>query len=126
MEQNITNKYLNIPFKENGKDFDGVYCFGLCQLFYKTEIGIDLPEINHMHKICEPIDKPDKFCFVTFSEPGSEFETHLGIMIDDIQFLHISNNKKRSISFPVIEKITDRLWKMRFKGFYRLKRWQTN
>lgn len=122
MDKNITDKYLGIPFKADGRDFDGVYCYGLCQLIYETEFGIILPEINKIGDLCEKIDHPEKFCFVTFSEPGSQMETHLGLMINDHQFIHISDNVKRSVPFPVLENINDRLWKMRRKGFYRLKK----
>lgn len=122
MNQSITDKYLSIPFKEGGKDFNGVYCYGLCQLFYRIEMGIILPEINKVWEISETIKKPEKYCVIAFSEIGSEIEDHVGIMLDDHRFLHISNNQKRSAPFPVIQKLTDRLWKLRAKNFYRIKK----
>ena len=122
MTTSIIDKYLNIPFKEGGEDFDGVYCYGLCQLFCRTEFGIILPEINKVSEVVDPIERPEKYCFVSFSEPKCEIETHVGIMINDIQFVHISNNLKRATPFPVLDKITDRLWRGRFKKFYRIKK----
>lgn len=122
MTQSIIDKYLGIPFKENGKDFDGVYCYGLCQLFKRIEEGLILPEINELQKLCERIEIPEKHCFVTFTDLGGKVQEHIGIMLDEVRFLHISNNLRKSMPHPVIEKITDRLWKLRFYGFYRIKK----
>ena len=122
MAESIIDKYLNIPFREDGKDFDGVYCYGLCQLFYKIEKNIVLPETFELQKLCERIQAPEKHCFVTFTDLCSKGQSHIGIMIDDIRFLHISNNLKRSIPFPVIEKMTNRIWKMRLYGYFRIKK----
>jgi len=122
MADAITDKYLGIPFKEDGKDFDGVYCYGLVQLFKKVEAGLILPEINELQKLCEKIVTPEKHCFVTFTDIKGNVQDHIGIMLDDIRFFHISNNTRRSVPHPVIEKMTDHLWKKRFHGFYRIKK----
>jgi cell wall-associated NlpC family hydrolase len=35
------SRYLTIPFKSRGRDFDGCDCWGLCRLFLKEELGIE-------------------------------------------------------------------------------------
>jgi len=127
MDQPITDKYLSIPFKKDGRDFDGVYCYGLCQLFFKTEKKILLPDNplpKYLKKMCERIEHPEKHCIVTFKELKGEVQTHIGIMLDDVRFLHISDNLKRNTPFPVIEKITSGSppWKWRVYGFFRIKK----
>lgn len=43
MHQRI-NPYIGIPYKERGCSMDGVYCVGFVCLWYKRELGIDIPD----------------------------------------------------------------------------------
>lgn len=40
------NKYIGIPYKQKGYDFDGVDCYGLVWLFLKEEFDILLPRYH--------------------------------------------------------------------------------
>tara|TARA_B100001142_G_C14003556_1_gene527563 strand:+ start:238 stop:627 length:390 start_codon:yes stop_codon:yes gene_type:complete len=39
-------KYQVVPFKHQGRDFDGADCWGLVYLIYQNELGINLPECS--------------------------------------------------------------------------------
>ena len=43
------NKYIGLPYKENGRSTEGVDCWGLARLFYKHELGIELPSYTELY-----------------------------------------------------------------------------
>ena len=44
------SRYVGIPFKWNGYDFDGAFCYGLLWLVLKNEFGINIPKYPGSHK----------------------------------------------------------------------------
>lgn len=109
--------YIGIPFKDKGRDFKGCDCFGLVKLYYKNELGIEIPEtnitadqpkrimINYLNEISKnwtKIESPEKNCVVAFAmhEEHPKLVTHFAVMIDDKTILHTlnkSNSHKLSI-----------------------------
>lgn len=40
----LLRDFVGIPYKVKGRDFDGVDCWGLCLLYSRVMLGIELPE----------------------------------------------------------------------------------
>jgi probable lipoprotein NlpC len=45
----IFNKYIGLSYKERGRDFDGVDCYGIVYLIFKEEKGIELPDFLELN-----------------------------------------------------------------------------
>ena len=127
-----TRKYIQIPFKEHGRNFSGCDCYGLVKLFYQEEFNIDLPDFSayddteQREKIeklidfgkpllkAKPIDKPKIGCLVLFKSRG--FVSHIGLYIGKNMVLHIT--KKTNC---LCERLNSKRLKGRVDGFYELK-----
>ena len=121
------DKYIGLPYLDNGRTEAGVDCWGLARVFYKNEYDIDLPSyvdeyiggtdpyiveaVNLYKDNWEEITTPDigDLClFNIFGEP-----MHVGVYVGDNKFLHC-----RRGSDSVIESLNNVKWKNRFQGFY--------
>lgn len=120
---------LGKPFVEGG--IGGYDCYTLSVEVCKRA-GIFLPEkqtkllsdSEHVEERSKAIisgsnqdyirlDKPEKFCIVTFNL-RADFVNHMGVMLDDWRFIHIM--RKRSVA---VEKIDHPYWITKIEGFYR-------
>ena len=123
-----TTKYIGIPFKGGGRELDGLDCWGLVRAFYRDELNIQLPSFDSSYNITDDqriaeliaqysegwdqVDVPvagDVVLFKIFGEP-----VHLGIMLDNTQFLHI-----REGGDSVVENVVSVRWKKRVSGYFR-------
>jgi sulfur carrier protein ThiS len=121
------DKYIGLPYLDNGRTTAGLDCWGLACLFYKNEYNIELPSygdeyvggtdpyisqaVNLYKDNWEEITTPntgDLCLFNIFGEP-----MHVGIYVGDNKFLHC-----RIGSDSVIESLNNIKWKNRFVGFY--------
>jgi len=121
-------RYFGIPYKHHGRSLAGLDCFGLVIIFYAECYNIEISDyvyvknwdecgLNYIEeeywKQFKKIDAPKRHCLVTFRAFGTQIERHIGIMMDDISFLHVP------ISGCVcIEKITSRVWSRQLGSFY--------
>ena len=122
------DKYIGLPYLDNGRTKTGVDCWGLARLVYRDEYGIDLPSYTeeyiggsdpHIVQAVslykdnwENILTPtigDLCLFNIFGEP-----MHVGVYVGDNKFLHC-----RRGSDSVIESLNNIKWKNRFVGFYK-------
>ena len=124
----VVLKYLNIPFKHCGRSASGVDCYGLVYMFYKNELGIKLPEYHYEAEWMkqgldliqknywehfEHTDRIKKYCIVTFKGLQTKIVSHMGIMIDDISFLHVPHSL-----LVCMDKITNIFWKKTVYGYF--------
>jgi sulfur carrier protein ThiS len=121
-------KYIGLKYKEKGRDFDGVDCWGLVRLIYKNELQIDLPsfsseytqtDVQRIEELIaqykegwESIEQPEEGSIVLFRVLGSE--SHVGIVVNKEQFLHVRENQDSAI-----ENFDSPFWKKRIIGYFR-------
>lgn len=125
------NKYVGIPFKIHGRDFDGLDCYGLVHLFYKEEFDIELPMfLGYEEKIesyadkieeskplldVERVDKPDIGDIGLFSYRG--VLSHVGVYVGRNRVLHILMK-----THSVCIKVDHPTLRGRLEGWYRYAR----
>lgn len=122
-------KYMGIPFKDHGRDFDGCDCWGLVRLIYQNELGILLPHYEeHYTQVTDKagtvkvqeLAREDKW---TKTEGPVELgvvllkvfglPVHIGVVHNKDWFVHSSEGDlSRRVRFK------DRIWKNRIEGFY--------
>jgi cell wall-associated NlpC family hydrolase len=122
------NKYIGIPFKIHGRDFNGLDCYGLVRLFYKEEFGIELPlflgydntvksyseKIDVSRKLLDVvrIDKPEVGSIGLFRYKG--FLSHVGVYVGNNMLLHILNKTD-----SICVRTTNTTIKGRLEGWYK-------
>jgi cell wall-associated NlpC family hydrolase len=121
----LYSKLLGVPYKKNGRDYDGLDCYGLIQLYYREKLGIYLPEyvtpendnmvsqiVMEGKQLWEELEKPAPDCAVLFRVKAYYY--HMGIILDDRSFLHIVQHKN-----VCKEKLDHLFWKNRIEGYYK-------
>jgi len=102
------SKYIGLPYKNGGRDFNGVDCYGLLYLFFKTELNINLPDflelnyedswykngenhiLNNIGTKWIKVDKPYKaFDGLVFFLGTKRIANHIGLYIGRNRILHI-------------------------------------
>ena len=122
------DKYIGLPYKDNGRDIDGIDCWGLVRLYYKQELNIDLP--SYTDEYDGPYDTNvtraiglykdswnktntpsvgDVVLFNIYGEPA-----HVGVYIGNNKFIHSRENKD-----SVIESLNSVKWNKRLEGIYK-------
>jgi len=108
----LFDKYIGIPYKHKGRDFDGCDCFGLCWLILINELNVDIPDFtdlkytkefyrrkedifkdniyNFANQIDPPYKKLDGILF--YSELSNNIVNHMGIMVDNHRFIHLEED----------------------------------
>lgn len=126
------NRYIGIPYKQKGYDFDGVDCYGLVWLFLKNEFDLKLPkyeDIDIYKDIPEMIQTIEAELPLFYGEETTTPKcgdialfnfrgqpTHFGIYIERNNVLHVLKGTNSTY-----EKIDRGRLKGRLEGIYELK-----
>ncbi len=129
----VIGRYLGIPFLHMGRDPKmGLDCYGLIKCVYRDFLGVDLLDIEeyskywflngeqyfmdnyttHFDEVKDGI--PKLFDVVLFNCSHGE-ANHAGIVLDRMRFIHANR------AGVTVNKFTQRYWKDRTVGFFRLK-----
>ena len=132
--KSIAEELLGIPYEHNGRDKEGLDCWGLVYLFFK-KLGVELPtgdgkyisdewykieperyekelaglgeEVGHF-KHLQPLDIP-------YFRLYQDVVTHTGVMLDDTHFIHVLIDKEVRI-----DTMKRRFWRAKYAGARRL------
>ena len=125
-----TDRYIHeLVYKDKGRGDKYVDCWGLVQLAYKRELGIDLPSYDEAYasahsggdvealiaqelRMWRPVDKPKPFDLVILRI--EEHDSHCAIAINSREFLNITKSYGAFIG-----EFGHRYWKRRVTGIYR-------
>lgn len=122
------NKYIGLPYLSNGRTESGVDCWGLACLFYRQELGIELPSYNELYsdsnspEVAQVINQHrDTWTTVASPQPGDLClfniygePAHIGVYVGDNRFLHAREGRD-----SVVESLGSAQWSKRFQGFFK-------
>ena len=130
------SKYIGLEFKEGGRDWSGVDCYGLMGLFLRTEFNILIDDCSDEYDSLDysepavreqisglldggmddwqPVYEQQAYDGILLSIAGRPL--HVGIVIDKRYMLHI----EKGIN-ACLERYDTAQWKSRIIGFYRHK-----
>lgn len=128
------NKYINLPFKDLGRSFDGVDCYGLVALIYEQELDIIIPDYTDLIWDKDRFDiskkeehllnqiglkwvkvegEPKVFDMLIFNDDNS-YAQHVGLYIGGSKFIHSSEKTKSRVDY-----LNRWPWKNKFYGMLR-------
>lgn len=133
----IQKKYMRIPFKDHGRDYDGCDCGGLVWLVYHKELGINLPDWRSMYScttiehstelqntvstmlgensIEVPLDERQPFDVISMRIRGADI--HVGLVVNRNYFMHIWHG----VTTVSVERFDSIMWKNAVTGCFRHK-----
>jgi cell wall-associated NlpC family hydrolase len=127
--------FVGLPYRDRGRDRDGVDCYGLVRAVLAELRGVVLPDygtyggggdhagialtiVNGLAEGWRPIADPRLFDLVVFTI--AKQPRHVGLMLGPTRFLHAPEPGDSGAGGTTrIERITDRMWRNRIEGFYR-------
>ena len=124
------NVFVGLPFRDKGRDYEGIDCWGLVYLVYRDIYGISLPlyqgyESAHKSRQVMRIIEEGKSDWTEIPKKEAKLgdvalfrlksiPSHVGVFIDNHRFVHCT--KKADCA---IEKFNRLIWKNRLVGIFR-------
>ena len=106
---------IGIPWSSDGHDVSGCSCWGLVRLFYRTELGIELPDLaegDKMQHAWRPVDTVTRGDVLLFRR--GPYDRHVAVAMDNATMLHVDQDK-----CSCIENYRGPLWSHRLLKIYR-------
>jgi probable lipoprotein NlpC len=94
--------YLDTPYRHHGQDASGFDCSGFVYNVYLESIDLQLPRsTKELFEVSRPINVADARPgdFVFFSIRGNARPDHIGLMLNNQEFIHSSKTKGVTISY---------------------------
>jgi len=126
-----TDAYVGLNFLPDGRTREGLDCWGIVQLVYREQKGIELPaysgiytmdtaeKLREVAEVMEresvkwsQVEKPQDFDIVRLKISG-RLAFHVGLVVGK-NFLHITKDIQSSV-----ESLNSPVWKQRITGYYR-------
>ncbi len=126
-------KYIGLPFKDGGRDFDGVDCWGLVRLVWKEEYGIIMPDMGDAYSSAFARGEVGKTAIMLESGEWNEdvshlprrlfdvlvfsfgtLDLHVGLWVADGEMLHVMRGMD-----TVIERCNTNKWQKRLSRILR-------
>lgn len=105
-----TSRYINIPYVDKGRGFNGADCWGLVRLVYLHELGIELPDYGEVsadnlakvHKKVQEVSEYEEWEAVRIEDiqpfdicamraAGKRLVCHVGVVVDKKRILHVES-----------------------------------
>ena len=126
-------RYIGIPYSSKGRSFESLDCYGLVFVFYREELGIDVPDYLDSYESAtsrasvstairdnlpnwKPVVAMEYGDLLVFDILG--LPIHVGVYLGDNQFLHAFQRTD-----SCIERLNSITWSRRLVGAFR---WQQN
>lgn len=123
-------RFIGLKYKDRGRDWSGVDCYGLVELFYKEELGVAVPSYDYSTadnrtEVAREMERGmGEWVRIEEPEPGDVIvfrifglPIHTGIYAGEGDFLHTF--RRTETCFERLDSLT---WADRIHGIFR---WQT-